>query len=309
LETGAVPLPGWSHPYYNNEQENQQQQPGQQVTQKPELGTDKQVQGAEQPGQVKRSGAAHTEEPNTNSSEFSSRVAEPPSSPPSFQPPISCENSFTTGPVAFWRPWEDKDKAVDGDVVTSQKSFVTPIKPCFSSSPTPNLMTPQGRVFIRARKRRSAGDLDRRRQRQSTFQANQTTPSSTLYPEPEQRLESGISGGGLSGQVGLNWSNISDMDSGFGSSSSLGDASWSSPPGQRRNVEQYSTTPNTNVLYPPPSQSWWPSRWDPTAACCPSTPPTWPKTSNLAPPSPAYCDGCHRWGNLLSVTVSQTRGL
>ena len=85
------PLPCWSHPYYNNgerskdesnkwvqdmyssyksreqpEQENQQQQPGQQVTQKPELGTDEQVvQGAEQPGPVKRGGAAHTEEPNT----------------------------------------------------------------------------------------------------------------------------------------------------------------------------------------------------------------------------------------------------
>ena len=46
------------------EQENQQQQPGQQVTQKPELGTDEQVQWAEQPGPVKRGGAAHTEEPN-----------------------------------------------------------------------------------------------------------------------------------------------------------------------------------------------------------------------------------------------------
>ena len=93
------------------EQENQQQQPGQQVTQKPELGTDEQVQGAEQTGQqVKSGGAAYTEEPNTHSSEFSSSVAEPPSSPPSFQPPISCGNSFTTGPVTFWRPWEDKDR-------------------------------------------------------------------------------------------------------------------------------------------------------------------------------------------------------
>jgi hypothetical protein len=109
--------------------------------------------------------------------------------------------------------------------------------------------------------------------------------------------------------VRLNWSNISDVDSGFGSSSSsLGEASWSSPPGQRRNVELNSTTMNTNVLFPPPSQTWWASPgWDP--ACCPSTPQTWMQTSNLAPPSPVYCDGCHSWGNLLSVTVSQTRGL
>jgi len=27
----------------------------------------------------------------------------------------------------------------------------------------------------------------------------------------------------------------------------------------------------------------------------------------MAPPSPAFCDGCQRWGNLLAVTVSQTR--
>ena len=244
-----------------------------------------QMQGAEQPGQVERGGAAHIKEPNTYSSEFSSRVAEPLYSS-SFK--LSSGSNVTSRPVTFWRPWEDpyKDKTAA------------------------HLVTPQGRVFRRARKRRSAGDLDRRRQRQTTFQANQSSPSSTYYPEPEQRLESGISGGGLAGQVRLNWSNISDLDLGYGSSSSMGDASWSSPLGQRRNVELNSTTPNNNVLYPPPSQTWWPSPgWDPTVACCPSTPPTWLQTSNLAPPSPAYCDGCHRWGNLLSVTVSQTRGL
>jgi hypothetical protein len=50
-------------------------------------------------------------------------------------------------------------------------------------------MTPQGRVFIRARKRRSARDLDRWRQRQTTFQANQTTPSEA---ELEQHLRHGF---------------------------------------------------------------------------------------------------------------------
>jgi hypothetical protein len=258
-----------------------------QVTQKPEQETDMQMQGAEQPGQVMRGGAAHIEEPNRHSSEFSSRVAEPLSSSPSFK--LSSGSSVTSRHVTFWRPWEDPYKVKEKTAA--------------------HLVTPQGRVFRRARKRRSAGDLDRRRQRQTTFQANQTTPSSTYYPEPEQRLESGISGGGLSGQVRLNWSSISDLDLGYGSSS-MGDASWSSPLGRSGNVELNSTTPNNNVLYPPPSQTWWPSPgWDPTAACCPSTPPTWLQTSNLAPPSPAYCDGCHRWGNLLSVTVSQTRGL
>ena len=105
--------------------------------------------------------------PNRHSSEFSSRVAEPLSSSPSFK--LSSGSSVTSRHVTFWRPWEDPYKVKEKTAA--------------------HLVTPQGRVFRRARKRRSAGDLDRRRQRQTTFQANQTTTSSTYYPEPEQRLE------------------------------------------------------------------------------------------------------------------------
>jgi hypothetical protein len=97
-----------------------------QVTKKPEQGTEMQTQqGPEQPGQVKGGGVAHIEELNTHSSEFSTRVAEL-SSSPSFQ--LSSGSSVITRPVTFWRPWEDKDKAAA------------------------HLMTPQGRVFRRARK-------------------------------------------------------------------------------------------------------------------------------------------------------------
>ena len=46
-----------------------------------------------------------------------------------------------------------------------------------------------------------------------------------------------------------------------------------------------------------PPQSW-----------CSLPSPPW-LTSNMAPTFPIYCDGCQRWGNLLSVTISQTRGL
>lgn len=46
--------------------------------------------------------------------------------------------------------------------------------------------------------------------------------------------------------------------------------------------------------------------WVPAPLPGHSLPPAW-VSSNMAPPSPAFCDGCQRWGNLLSVTVSQTR--
>ena len=40
----------------------------------------------------------------------------------------------------------------------------------------------------------------------------------------------------------------------------------------------------------------------------PSQPPAW-LSRNIAPPSPAYCDGCQRWGNLLSVTGKPDQSL
>ena len=248
---------------------------------------DKQV--TEQQERVERSEAA-TEELNKHSSEFSSPcVAAPFSS--SSQPTISCGISVNR-PSTFWRPWEDpnEDKAVVGDVVTSQKSLVTPPKPYFSSgmiaATSPLLLTPQGRVFMRAkRRRRSNGDLAKRRQRLVSFQLSHTPPSTPSKSEPElSSLESG------------SWGGHQDL----------------SPPGislgQRSYMDNYSNQTNPHLLsYPSSPQSWWPSSgFVSSPSPAPSPPPAW-LSNNMAPPSPAYCDGCQRWGNLLSVTVSQTR--
>ena len=251
-------------------------------------------QVTEQQEKVKRCEAA-TEELNKHSSEFSSAsVAAPFSS--SSKPTISCGISVTR-PSTFWRPWEDpcEDKAGVGDVVTSQKSLVTPPQPYSSSAmiaaTSPLLLTPQGRVFRKAKKRRSAGELVKRRQRLISFQLSHTPPSTPSKSEPDlSSLESGSWGdhpGGRSSQ---------DL---------------SSPGillGQGSSMDNYSNQTNPHLLsYPSSPQSWWPSPGlvsSPSPA--PSPPPAW-LSSNMGPPSPAYCDGCQRWGNLLSVTVSQTR--
>ena len=120
--------------------------------------------------------------------ELSSCVAVPHS--PSSQPPISCGFcSATTRSVTYWRPWEDpyKDSLLDGDIVTSQKSLVTPKKPYFSSMSvpvSPQPQTPHGRLLRRAEKR-SAGDLAKRRQRLVSFQLSHTPPSTPNKSEPE----------------------------------------------------------------------------------------------------------------------------
>jgi hypothetical protein len=78
--------------------------------------------------------------------------------------------------------------------------------------------------------------------------------------------------------------------------------------GQRSHMDNYSNQTKPHLLsYPSSPQSWWPSPglvYSPSPALSP--PQAW-LSDNMAPPSPAYCDGCQRWGNLLSVTVSQTR--
>ena len=243
---------------------------------------------------VRRCDAA-TEELNKHSSEFSSSCVAVQFSSSSSQQTVSSGISAIR-PSTFWRPWEDphEDKAVLGDVVTSQKSLVTPPKPYFSSTkiatPSP-LLTPQGRTFRKAKKR-SAGDLAKRRQRLISFQLSHTPSSTPTESEPElSSLESG-SWGGHPGTWRLD---TQDLSPGI-------------PLGQRSSMDDFSNQTNPHLLcYPPSPQSWWPTPGlmsSPSPA--PSPPSAW-LSRNMAPPSPAYCDGCQRWGNLLSVTVSQTR--
>ena len=171
---------------------------------------------------------------------------------------------------------------------------------------SPLLLTPQGRVFRKAKKRRSAGELVKRRQRLISFQLSHTPPSTPSKSEPDlSSLESG-SWGGQPGTLRL--------DSSYSPSSrslDVGGVDLSSPGislGQRSCMDNYSNQTNPYLMsYPSSPQSWWPSPGlmsSPSPA--PSPPPAW-LSNNMAPPSPAYCDGCQRWGNLLSVTVSQTR--
>jgi hypothetical protein len=249
------------------------------VTEKADISRDEQVleqqekeddirdqQVTEQHEKVKRCEAA-TEELTKHSSEFSSHVAAQFSS--SSQPTFSCGISVSR-PSCFWRPWEDphEDKALVGDAVTSQKSLVTPPKPCFSSgmiaATSPLLLTPQGRVFRRAkRRRRSAGDLVKRRQRLVSFQLSHTPPSTPSKSEPE----------------------LSSLESG-----SWGGHQYISPPGislgQRSYMDNYSNQTNPHLLsYPSSPQSWWPSSGcvsSPSPA--PSPPPAW-LSNNMAPPS------------------------
>ena len=254
---------------------------------------DKQV--AEWPEQVGRIEAIHTEEPNKNSSELSfSSVAVPYS--PSSQPSISCgfSSATTIRSVTYWRPWEEshKDSLGDGDIVTCQKSLVTPPKPYFSSMSdpvSPHPPTPQGRLIRRAKKR-SAGDLAKRRQRLVSFQLHHTppsTPSTPYKPEPEQSpLESGIWGSHPG-----SWR----LDLKESSASSLV---------QRRQLEDYSNHTNPYLLYPSSPLSWWPSPGNSSLTSPgPCPPPTW-LPSNMAPTSRPTVMAV-RGG--VTVTVSQTR--
>ena len=202
----------------------------------------------------------------------------------------------------WWRPWETEgmtlnmNKQVEGGTGAgtdlSTNSTECPLLPATEPFPLPLLTPskaafspfypspPRGRLLRRARMKRSLGDLLRRRQRLIEYQLNHTPSSTPSKLEPDQSsLESA--------SLGLH----------------LG--SWSSPQGQGCAFAP--------TLLPPPlgsPQHWWPSPgWaPPPLPCPPSPPPSW-LASSLAPPpsSPAFCDGCQRWGNLLSVTVSQTR--
>ena len=184
--------------------------------------------------------------------------------------------------------------------MTSQKSLVTSPKPYFSSlavAVSPDQTTPQ-----RAKKR-SSGDLAKRRQRLVTFQLSHTPPSTPIksvpdqspLPEPEQStLESG-SWGCHPGKWKLDLKDrMLDLGESYQDLSSPG-----TPPVQRRPSADYSNQTNPYLLYQSSPLSWWPS----PSSCLP---PSW-LPSNMAPPSPTYCGGCQKWGNLLSVTVSQTR--
>ena len=141
-----------------------------------------------------------------------------------------------------------------------------------------------------------------RRQRLVSFQLSHTPPSTPCKSEPElSSLESG-SWGGHPGTLNLD-SSKSPASRSFQDLSSPGISL-----GQRSYMDNYSNQTNPHLLsYPSSPQSWWPSSgFVSSPSPAPSSSPAW-LSNNMAPPSPAYCDGCQRWGNLLSVTVSQTR--
>ena len=156
--------------------------------------------------------------------------------------------------IEMWRPWETGKSRV---------GQLTPAKPSFSAPFLPS--PPRRRVLRRTKKRkRSPGELVKRRQRHLSYQLNQTPPSSTSFPEPDQStLESG-------------------------------------------NFEM-----DRNMCLFPPWNPFFPS--SPESLLPTPSPPPFPSplprmSDNLAPQSPVFCDGCHRWGNLLTVTISQGRG-
>ena len=151
-------------------------------------------------------------------------------------------------PKVFWRPWEDPHLA----------------KPKRSPDPPPRRM-------IRRAKKRSHGDLARRRQRQSSFQKNkaQSFPHTS---EPDQSiLESSSWVGG--GPRRLDWIGMTDLREDPPSPQS-----WCSS-----STDGWMYSPSPGPLSPPA--------------------PPWLSSSNMSPSSPVYCDGCHSWGNLLTVTV------
>ena len=131
---------------------------------------------------------------------------------------------------------------------------------------------PQRRLLRRAKKRkRSPGDLVKRRQRHLSYQLQ--TPPSTPCPEPDQStLESGM--------FGVNRNICLDLF----------------PP--------WTLPVSSPQSWLPPSSSWCTPT--PSPGPCPPTP--W-LSSNMAESSPVYCDGCNSWGNFLTVTVSQSRAL
>ena len=195
---------------------------------------------------------------------------------------LSCqqqENLPSPPRQGFWRPWED--------LTPAPRSFNA--KPCLSPiSP----VHPQERQISRARRRRrSPGDLAKRKQRLLTYQYNQAH----LFPHTPEPEESSLeSGSWVGGPLRLDWSGIEYQ-----------------PSPQTWWPSSTSCMSSPSPAPPTPPQTWWPSStgWMSSPSPAPPPPASW-MSSNLAPPSsPAYCDGCQRWGNLLSVTVSQSRGI
>ena len=140
----------------------------------------------------------------------------------------------------FWRPWEDSPLAgkVEEGAMTDERS-----KPYFSSSSPSPRPTPS-RVYRRIWKRkRSPGELQRRRQRLFAYQ-NTSTPCIT---EPEQ-LESGSWEGG---RRFCDWNSSELGDRYYGG----GGYSCGNQQGERGYVERNSNSDNTTVLSPPPPQN------------------------------------------------------
>ena len=242
----------------------------------------------------------------------------------------------------FWRPWEDKQEhpvkmrsESVRDLLGGQKD--TAMQTVFCCPPSQ--LNRRG-----WKRRRSRRDLGRRKERLASHLSH-STPSKSWGRDLGsvsglgQTWCSGSPGcydfGGL-GNSGdwarLDWSSASTRGgsdvtrtpTGWPTEEVAGRLDWSSKAGTRGlrggeydwstsstrgvgvgldrvetqlgNWEEDSNL-NQHLLYPP----YLPDQGTPSS---PAYPP-----GQVTPSSPVYCDGCHSWGNLLQVTVSQTRGM
>ena len=212
--------------------------------------------------------------------------------------------------LEMWRPWEtgcsgsagkirgvlrseageDHNYSLECPSLLSALAFVppplsTPAKPSFS---VPFFSSqPPRRMLVARKRKRSLGELVKRRQRHLSYQLSQTTPSSPCLEPEQSTLESGDR---------LNLRSLDSFPAGDWT------PSWLAPSQNMPTSSPY--LPKSSPYLPTSSPE--PSPYLPTSSPGPC-PPTPCLSSNMAPPSPVYCDGCHRWGNLLTVTVSQTR--
>ena len=220
-----------------------------------------------------------------------------------------------------WRPWMgERETEVDKDL--NQNSQECPPPSAFDPIPTilitpkqhgssgssinTKTVLPPPNMIRRAKKRRrSPGDLAKRRKRKFDFLSSQRTPYYTPYTEPEKsRLELERRDCGPWARR-LDWSTTElpeekqDRSNLRGSEARTGHMGM--PPGSRGRSGRFLSTASKNLhgLSPPPPQSLqMPS---PSPPCPPANPP-W-QASNWAPPSPTFCHGCNQWCDLVEVSI------
>ena len=231
----------------------------------------------------------------------------------------------------LWRPWhmegnhikEERGSEASQDLKTNSLECpdlqaAIPLAPPLLETPlksefSPHSHRPPQRRIMRAKKRRrSPGDLAKRRQRLISYQLSHTPPTTPRKLEPDMSLLESRFG---SGSRFDSWMTPTSSRLELGSNQETL-FSFRKPLEHEKCLEDDSNLTNPYLLHPSPTMSLWPSPgWVPLpllpTPCSPSvpapcSPPAW-LSSNMTPTSPAFCEGCQQWGNLLSVTVSQSR--